>query len=252
MFVGHITVQLVHHVQVEGVSQSSATYGNLAVLMVLLCILFGVSWLAVVAYRMYSAARAANLKRPGPSPTPAQADSSRVESVNTIGRAGAQRLGGQDTTRPTGTPPPGGTSGSGTAQASAANRMAVPPFNVTRRDRVKRAGSEWVQTAATHDSEGLARLQPEDGPSRATTLAELQVGGLRVAGTSTGTDDSLPMQPQATVVVGAGTGSSSDSELAVVNPLFVRMHPTTGSRHGGGPQAGTSDVPTGTGKDSHA
>jgi hypothetical protein len=58
-----------------------------------------------------------------------QVDSSLVESVNTIGRAGAQRLGGQDVPGPTGTPPPG-TSGSasGTAYASAstANRVAVP------------------------------------------------------------------------------------------------------------------------------
>jgi hypothetical protein len=151
----------VHHEQVEGVSQSSATYGRLAILMVLLCILFGVSWLAVMAYRMYRAARAA--KRPGPSPTPGEADSSRSESVSVIGRAGGQRLGGQDVLAPTGSQAPTSTtSGSGTTHASTANRMAVPPFNVSRRDRVKRAGSEWVQAAASH--EGLARLQPEDGP----------------------------------------------------------------------------------------
>jgi hypothetical protein len=41
--------------QVEGVSNSSPTYASLAVFMVVLCVMFVVSWLTVVAVRMYQA-----------------------------------------------------------------------------------------------------------------------------------------------------------------------------------------------------
>jgi hypothetical protein len=44
-----------HQPEVKGVSQTSPTYGGLAVVMVLLCLLFAVAWLAVVASSMYRA-----------------------------------------------------------------------------------------------------------------------------------------------------------------------------------------------------
>jgi hypothetical protein len=51
--------------QVKGVSQSSPTYSALAVFMVMLCMLFGVVWLAVVTTSMYRAYVRSRAARPG-------------------------------------------------------------------------------------------------------------------------------------------------------------------------------------------
>ncbi len=185
-------VRVCWRLQVEGVSQKSPTYRSLAVLMVFLCALFALVWLAAVVISVYRAARA---KRPTTPPIAATSGTPGADTVVVASPLGRR-------------------------MASPLNRQRARMTHVPDSDRSSGGGSGEGTARGDGGGEKLAA-----GPGPDGLPGDSSGGG---GGSSVSAAIAPPWLGVSPKPGDDGQGQSKrDVVTTALNPLFVRVHPHT-------------------------